>query len=105
MSTPSEDLLAEVRALVPDTVEGGVHARRYRGLLKIIDTLTEERNQATAAVRRVNELADAWEARGRHSIEFSKTVPPEIAESLSDSGADWVWSANMIRHVLEEPND
>ncbi|MCU6481960.1 hypothetical protein [Arthrobacter sp. A2-55] len=52
------------------------------------------------SVRSVLALADAWEARGEHDMEFSRSLPEDVAEAIHDGGADMVNKARLIRMAV-----
>lgn len=56
-----------------------------------------------AAVKAVTDLADAWQARGDHLLKYAaeNRFPDGVAESLSESGAEFVHSAKLVRSAVE----
>ena len=56
-----------------------------------------------AAVKAVADLADAWQARGDHLLKYAaeNRFPDGVAESLSESGAEFVHSAKLVRSAVE----
>lgn len=57
--------------------------------------------EAEAQVDRVRELADAWKSRGEHDMAYSKTIPQEVGEVISEGGAEMVNRANLIYRALD----
>lgn len=53
-----------------------------------------------AAVQAVSDLADAWQARGDHLLEYSMQAPEEVSESLADTGSDFISNARLLRAEL-----
>lgn len=88
------ETLFHVPAYYPDAVQNAI-AQAFMNA-------AEDRKVLFEAVRCVLALADAWEARGKHSIESAKSIPWDVADAIKDAGTDMVDSAEKIRTAVAQ---
>lgn len=55
-----------------------------------------------AAIEGVEALAGAWQARGEHLLEFSKTAPEDVAEALFTDAGSMLHNATLVRAALTQ---
>jgi hypothetical protein len=55
-----------------------------------------------AAIEAAAALADAWQGRGEHLLEFSKTAPEDVAEALFTDAGSMLHTASLVRAALTQ---
>lgn len=96
-TTPAADALSSIKEIIQPLADA-----------KLAYPQTQFRPEAAAAIKllaavdSVEALADAWEARGLHMMEYSKTIPESVQVAIFEQGEEIVDNARKIRAALSD---
>lgn len=85
------------------TIQGDAEDAAY---VRALEKVADDSALLLRALTVVDSMAFAWQARGEHDMEFSKSIQDEnIAESLHTDGADAVERARRIQYAVNRALD
>lgn len=75
-------------------------------LKDFLDLASDNAKEAVAVMKPALEAAirivEGWEARAAHMVEYAKTIPEEVRESIEDSAAEMKNKSDILRYALNE---
>jgi hypothetical protein len=94
-TSPAADALAPIKEIIKPLADAKLSYPQTQFRPEVAAAIN-----LLAAVESVEALADAWEARGIHMMEYSKTIPESVQAAIFDQGEEMVDNARKIRSAL-----
>ncbi len=93
---------AEDQSIASIACRDGENEEQREPLARLFASAPTDQAKLIAAIEAVESLATAWQARGEHLLTAAsaREFPDGVAESLSESGADFVHNAKLVRAAL-----